>query len=454
MSIRKRLLISLLSLWTIIWAAIGLIAVERSNHEVEELLDAEFAQLAHVLRSIAQFGDLATTGLRGHDLAEVAHPYETKISFQLWQGKRLLAALGAAPSSRLADQLGYSDQAVGEQEWRVFGLPFNAQGRVLYVAQDYSIRREMVRYLTLHALQPMLWSLPLAALLIWFAVTDGLRSLTRLARDVGERSDRRLEPIADDEAPTEVRPLVGALNELMEQLRQTLFTERRFAADAAHELRTPLAIIRAHSQIARRAQDPREAETALQNVALGIDRAARLVSQLLALSRLSCENAQGQFDSASLSRVAKGVIDDVRGTALSKGIKLDYIAAENDACTVRAPSWSLEILLNNLIDNAIKFTAEGGRVRVGVEPIGASVRLVVSDSGPGIPAREREQVFDRFYRRPDQEQPGAGLGLSIVKRICDLYGATVHLADADPQQLDQGTRGLRVEITFDRVPGT
>jgi signal transduction histidine kinase len=454
MSIRNRLLLSLLSLWTVIWAAIAMVVVERSHHEVEELLDAELAQMAHVLRSIARNGDLQDMGSAGQVLEPIGHPYETKISFQLWDGQHLLAAFGAAPSARLAAQPGYSDQRIGAGEWRVFGLPCDEQEQILYVAQDYSIRRELVRYLTFNALQPILWSLPLAVLLIWLAVSDGLRSLSRLAHDVAARSDRRLEPVPADEVPMEVRPLVAALNGLMAQLRQTLSLERRFAADASHELRTPLAIIRTHAQIAQRMVDTPAAREALDHIAQGVERATRLVEQLLELSRLSYERARRESDRGSLLLAITDVAEDRRAAAQRKGIELDLSVPPDDIFTVGVPPAMLRVLLTNLVDNAIKFTPAGGQVSVTLDRTGEHVRLTVSDTGPGIPADARDRVFERFHRAPDQRAPGAGLGLSIVKRICELHRALIRLRDAAPDGQPQGMPGLRVEVLFDRLDST
>jgi signal transduction histidine kinase len=453
MSIRNRLLLSLLTLWIVIWAAIALVVVERSHHEVEELLDAELAQMAHVLRSIARHGDLWDSGPLGQTLIPIGHPYETKISFQLWDGEELLAAFGAAPSARLAAQPGYSDQRIGAGEWRVFGLPCDDQAQILYVAQDYSIRRELVSYLTFNALQPMLWSLPLAVLLIWLAVSDGLRSLARLARAVAARSDRRLEPIADEEVPLEVRPLVVALNALMEQLRRSLSLERRFAADASHELRTPLAIIRTHAQIARRLAEAPAAREALDNVTRGVDRATRLVSQLLDLSRLSYEHVQRGSERGSLLLVVSEAAEELRAAALGKGIRLDLSLPADDTFTVGVPPMMLRILVTNLLDNAIKFTPAGGRVFAGLDRSGRHIRLTVSDTGPGIPAHARARVFERFHRDADQLEPGAGLGLSIVGRICDLHQAMIRLTDAAPDARPGIMPGLRVEVLFNGGDG-
>lgn len=463
MSIRNRLLVSLLGLWITVWAAIAWVAFERSHHEVEEVLDAELAQMAHVLRSIAQSGKLAELELARQTLSPVGHPYETKISFQLWDGDSLISAFGAAPSTRLAKQLGYSDQEIAGTRWRVFGLPCQERGQVLYVAQDYSIRHELVQFLTRHALQPILWSLPLAVLLVWLAVTGGLAPLARLARDVAERSDRRLDPIGEEGLPAEIRPLIQAINRLMAQLRGTLAIERRFAADASHELRTPLAIIRTHAQVAQRAEDPLERNLALASVDRGVEQAARLVTQLLSLSRLGFESRQGDCEDASLVIAASDVAAERQQAAAVKSIRLDCHLPDRDSCPVGVSAAMLDVLIGNLVDNAIKYTAPGGRVTVDVVALPAGARLTVVDTGPGIPPEERERVFERFYRRSGGEQPGAGLGLSIVKRICDLHGATIRLSDAGAPSADSAAGpsalggaglgpvplpGLRVEIEF------
>jgi two-component system sensor histidine kinase QseC len=461
MSIRNRLLASLFGLWVTVWAAITLVTVERANHEVEELLDAELAQTANVLRSIALAGNLPNVGRRPHTLTPSGHPYEIKISFQLWDGDTLTSAFGGAPDTRLAENFGYSDTDLNGKTWRVFGLPGVDSSQALYVAQDHEIRRELVEYLTLHALQPILWSLPIALMMIWLAVSDGLRTLRRLANEVAERSDRRLAPISEVELPTETVPLVRALNALMEKVRQTLSIERRFAADASHELRTPLAIIRTHTQVAARAGDAKERKQALENALGGVDRAARMITQLLSLSRLNYDSAKRESDSGSLLLAVCDVLDGRRAAAAERFIQVTDRLPTSDICVVAVPTAILDVLIGNLVDNAIKFTPEGGRVSIEVTAVGAdALRLTVCDTGPGIPADQREQVFERFCRRADDKQPGAGLGLSIVARICDLHGAKITLSDANnltsaahatgSETTGTGV-GLRVDILLPRV---
>ena len=449
-SIRRRLLILLLGLWATVCVAVVLVAIERSQHEVEELLDAQLAQTARVLRRIALAGNLSDIEKTlPQTMSPLGHPYETKISFQLWDEDDLVASFGAAPSDRLAKEVGYSDRQIGPTKWRVFGLPYTTDDQYLYVAQDYSIRLELVQFLTVHALQPILWSLPVSILLIWYAVSDGLRPLIRLAGAVSRRSAKRLDPIGDDGMPiVEIQPLIDALNGLLERLRQTFAAERRFAADASHELRTPLAIISTHAQIARRSTDEAERNDAFDNLGRGIERATRLVSQLMIQARLGTAVAEPDGVSGSLARVVELAIEDLRSVAEDKTIALIHVRDGDDPLLVNVPALELEVLVGNLVDNAVKYTPPGGRVEVRAGRHGERVLLTVSDSGPGIAESERERVFDRFYRPAGQQAPGAGLGLSIVQRICELYDAEIELQDAR-EGVDAGVvQGLQVRLSL------
>ncbi|MCG6863474.1 MAG: sensor histidine kinase N-terminal domain-containing protein [Chromatiaceae bacterium] len=441
-SIRKRLLVLLLGLWTTVWIAIALITLDRSGHEVSELLDAQLAQTAQVLLQITEADTRQDPVISPQASSPMLHPYESKIGFQLWRKGKLISSFGAAPGATLAQMPGYSDQDIGGTQWRIFGLTVGQPNEILFVGQSYSIRQELIEFLTLHALQPILWSLPLTVLLLWLAVSDGLRPLQRLARDIGGRSAERLLPVDESMVPTEVRPLTNALNRLMEQLEQALSAERRFAADASHELRTPLAVIRTHAQIAQRSKDPRERSEALEQLIQGVDRATHLVSQLLTLARLVPSASETEPGTWSLCDTLAQVVEDKRRLARAKSIELRQIIPDADPCKVSMHPSVLGVLVRNLVANAIKYTPEGGWVRVSAETRGAQVLLRVADSGPGIPAVEKERIFERFYRPAGQSEPGAGLGLSIVQRICELHGARIRLRDGD-----EGF-GLNAEVTF------
>lgn len=444
-SIRHRLLISLLIVWVTIWIAVAAVSMERSNHEVGELMDAQLSQTAHVLRQITLAGNLPDVVGASQALSPIGHAYESMISFQLWRNRTLISRFGAAPDAALGHAPGFSNRDIADTRWRVFGLPTGNAGEMLYVGQSYAIRQELTEYLTLHALRPILWSLPLAILLIWLAVTEGLRPLRRLRSQISHRSADQLEPIELRGIPVEIRPLADALNGLMTRLDRALSAERHFAADASHELRTPFAAIRTHAQIAQRSQDPQERDQALAQLIRGIDRASHLISQLLILSRLQQRVSEGEATSSSLAVVAAQVLEDKRPLARAKTIALTLKTPAGDDAQAQIPPSPLAILIGNLLDNAIKFSPTNGQVQIMVLARRDHLLLQVLDSGPSIQVADRARVFDRFYRTVGEKALGAGLGLSIVRRICDLYGAEIELLDAD-----SGT-GLLVEVRFRRL---
>jgi signal transduction histidine kinase len=441
-SIRHRLLVLLLGLWATLWLAVAVITLERSGHEIEELLDAQLAQTANVLRQITLAGNLPDLARQDQALSPLGHPYENKISFQLWRRGELVSTFGGAPRGPLAEAPGFSDQEIGQTLWRVYGLPTGRPDEALFVAQSYSIRQELIQFLTIHALQPILWSLPLTVLIIWFAVADGLKPLHRLAAAIAKRSADRLAPIDEAVAPIETRPLTSAVNGLLEQLERALSAERRFAADASHELRTPLTAIRTHAQIAQRSRDPNERAEALARLVEGVDRAAHLVTQLLTLARLEPEAAQTAHPAASLSDAVLQVARDKRTLADAKSIDLALGLPDGEPSVVAVPYAALEVLVANLLDNAIKYSLAGSRVDVTLAARGSRHVLRIGDHGHGIPASERQRVLGRFVRREGHAEAGAGLGLSIVRRICELYGAELALLDGD-----DGV-GLLVEVVL------
>ena len=442
-SIRRRLMLSLFGLWILVWVAVAMIAFDRSGHEVDELLDAQMAQTAHVLRNLSSADPSSKMTMAPQTLSAVGHPYESKLSFQRWKGDQLVGSFGAAPAAPLVRKLGFSDQKpAGGASWRVFGLPGTQQDELLLVAQDSSIRKELVHFLTINTLQPVLWSLPLSMILIWLAVSDGLGPLYRLARSISRRSADRLGPIDGEGVPVEIRPLTQALNGLMERLDEALAMERRFAADASHELRTPFAIIRTHAQIAQRSNDPAERRQALDTLILGVDRATRLIAQLLILARLQGESQQVEQGVSSLAGAVSRAVAHQQAAAQSRSISLTTLVPEGLYSVVAVPGEVLGTLVGNLVENGVKYTPPRGRVEVALVPERGWLLLRVSDSGPGIPPANRERVFDRFYRQPGQSQAGAGLGLAIVRRICTLYGLVI--------ELEEGAEGvgLAVEVRF------
>jgi two-component system sensor histidine kinase QseC len=289
------------------------------------------------------------------------------------------------------------------------------------------VRHELERIVSWRILHPVFYVVPLLALLIWFGVGRGLAPLKELARQVRWRSPDNLEAVPDP-AMAEARPLVESLNKLLGRLREALDNERRFTADAAHELRTPLAVIKTNAQVAQRARNEEEYRSALESLVAGVDRCSRLVQQLMTLARLDPDGPSLEHRRLNLAKICAETLAEVANAALEKNIDLSLDA--DAPVPVRAQAAPLAILVRNLAENAVRYTPAGGHVRVSARIFDGFPELRVEDSGPGIPASERTRVFDRFYRLASGEGLGSGLGLSIVRRIADLHGATIALDEA------------------------
>jgi two-component system OmpR family sensor kinase len=269
---------------------------------------------------------------------------------------------------------------------------------------------------------------PIVALLVWVAVRRGLAPLARVADAVQKRTPQQLAPLSVSGWPREVAPLVDALNGLLGRLEQAIDAQRAFVADAAHELRTPLAALTLQAQLAERAESPEAREHALATLRGGLARATRMVEQLLALAREEPGVTGRPLQPLAPAALARTVVASLAPLATAKSIDLGVASADDDARVQGDPA-SMQTLWANLIDNAIRYTPSGGRIDVAVERSGGDVLLSVRDTGPGIPAADCHRAFERFARGADADVPGSGLGLAIVKRIAERHGGTVELRD-------------------------
>jgi len=436
-SIKRRLLVVLLLVTLLAWGVALVFSYRDTRHELDELLDGHLAQSASLL--IAQVGheadDLDT------ERAPQLHRYSRNVAFQVWeQGRKLVLHSASAPNTPLSStHEGFSNSRVDGKPWRVFSAWDDSRRFLIQVGERRKVRDKLAEDIAENLLQPLLLTLPVLALLIWFGVARGLRPLQTLSGQVAQRRADNLASLDDSVVPTEVLQLVQGLNHLFARLRDALDKERRFTADAAHELRTPLAAIMSQAQVARAAAADAERQRALDNVVLGCNRAAHLVDQLLTLARLEPEQLK-TGEACDLRALAVEVISELAPVAVRKNIELQL--AEGTA--VRAPGVAplLGILMRNLIDNAIRYSPPAGQVQVAVTRRADEAVFSVVDQGPGIPAGEQERVWERFYRVLGSEETGSGLGLSIVKRIADLHHAHVTLAAGEDGM------GLRVEVTF------
>jgi signal transduction histidine kinase len=281
----------------------------------------------------------------------------------------------------------------------------------------------------------VLVAIPLYGVLIWLIVGKGLRPLVDMAGAIRRRAPTSLDPLPESKVP-EVAPMTRELNALLERLRLALETQRRFTADAAHELRSPLTALQMQLDLVERAPTPQAARQAIAELRGAMRRAARLVDQLLTMARLDPEAAAETFVPVDLAGTAAAVAADLEPLAEAKRVELRL--GELQPATVRAQPSALHALVRNLVDNAVRYTSPGGRVTVAVR----GTMLEIEDTGPGIPAAERERVLDRFYRVPGSSAEGSGLGLAIVRQVAEAHGAELALSDADVG------RGLRVQVRF------
>jgi two-component system, OmpR family, sensor kinase len=433
-SLRARLLASLLGAVVLVGAVGGWVVYRNALAEADAFFDYHLQQTALILR------DQPVQYLFAPQLPPTNASYDFVVQVWSLDGVRVYLSKPHAVLPRITT-LGFSTVATSEERWRVFGV--QAATSVIQVAQPLSVREQRAAQLALQTLKPFALLLPVLGLVIWFAVGNALVPLQRLTQQLKARRVNALDPLPAASLPDEVQPLVQALNDLLGRLRAALERERAFMADAAHELRTPLTALDLQMGMLARASDEAERGAAMSTLSSGVQRAIRLVEQMLALARQE-PRADSQRMPVRLDDLAREIVAELVPLADAGRIDLGVAAAQ--PATVAADADALRTLLRNLVDNAVRYTPPGGRVDVSVEapapgaPGGA--RLTVTDDGPGIAPTERARVFDRFYRRPGTVPPGSGLGLAIVKAIADAHGATVELADGP------GAKGLAVTISF------
>ncbi|HZX28431.1 MAG TPA: ATP-binding protein, partial [Telluria sp.] len=375
------------------------------------------------------------------DHAPQLHKYSRHVAFQIWEnGQRLRLHSANAPQQPLADiDHGFSNRTIDGHPWRVFSTWDDAGVHLIHVAERADTRERLAQEIAGNLLLPLGIALPLLAILLWLAVTNALRPLTDLAQQVERREPDNLVPLDAATAPAEVIPLIERLNRLFVRIQDSFDNERRFTADAAHELRTPIAAIKAQAQVARGASDQAGRIHALDSAVAGCDRATHLIEQLLTLARLDSarENAT---ETCPLRQLAGEIVAEQAPAALDKNVHIE-LAAEN-SIAVRGLPALLRILLRNLIDNAVRHTPAGTLVTVRVGMIDGHPGISVTDNGPGLSPEELAKISQRFYRPPGTAASGSGLGLSIVKRIAEIHAAELRFA------VGETGAGLSVTVIF------
>ena len=440
-SLRMRLLMFLLAAIVLAGAVQGALAYRSALDEADALFDYHMQQTALALRSGLPV-DAQGLG-RGLDPQDENHEFIV----QVWtnEGLRIFESAVGAALPQIA-VLGFTNVQARGGTYRVFSLQTRSQ--VIQVAQNMAARQDMARSLALRTLAPLAFMAPLLVLAVWWGVSRSLAPVERVRRQLAQRQADDLSPVSDAQLPDEVQPLVSELNLLFERVQRAFDAQQHFVADAAHELRSPLAALRLQLQGLQRAGDDAARAAAAERLSAGIDRATRLVEQLLALARQ--EAAATPAEPVDLRAVAQLALADVAPAAQARGTDAGLLDA--DAATapviVRGSAEALRMLVRNLLDNAIKYTPPGGRVDVQVraQSGGQAVLLTVEDSGPGIDPEHRDRALQRFVRVGSNSTPaattGSGLGLAIVQAIAQRHGAVVELGTSER------LGGLRVAVRF------
>lgn len=480
-SIRRRTLLLVLGLLGLTLSLISYWSYTDARHEVEEVFDAELLQTARLVAGLvgrdmpsAEREALQATldeAISGQDTMGQAgvdaHQYEGKLGLLVMdgQGGALLHSAGSPVSA--FDQLplaqfratapslaaaavptlagvaaGFRDADLNQHAWRLLLLHDRADDLWILVGERADVRGELAAKIALRSLVPDLLGLPLVALLVWLAVGWGLSPLDRMVRLLKSRAPDSLSPLVVGPVPVELEAMVASINRLMVQANELLARERRFLAYAAHELRTPLTVLRIQAHNAAHAPDATDRGAALKQLDSSVLRATRVVEQLLTLARLEPGAAELDLQPVNMLVQVREQLAELTPLALGRQQELTLDASGQDDWQLLVDAHCLDVLLQNLVSNAVQHTPEGGQVVVCLQAEPDAVSLCVQDSGPGVPAAQRSQVFEPFFRQGPAQ--GAGLGLAIVARIVELHAARITLGDSP-----QG--GLQVCVRWPRA---
>lgn len=428
-SLRRFLFVSIALLVLAMTLVATLATYYQASHEVEELFDAQLVQNARLIALLSSSNDYQIDPAVMHPTGP-GHSYERDVAVQRWsESGELLLASDSVPEMPLsAFAGGLSRSRIGDKDWHVFTqrLP---DGEWLMVAESGRARADLVQGAALAVIAPFLVTIPLVLVLVTAAIGRGLRPLSALVSAVRARDHSNLHSLNTPAARVrELAPLESALNDLLAQLQDALLREKRFTADAAHELRTLLTVLKLHADNARTLADPAEVQASLEKLQAGVARATRMVAQLLALARidpLQAGDAQGR---TLVLPVLRQSLADLMPLAEARHQQLelcDQVAGDQAAkVTVRLHAEALDILVRNLVENALRYSPQGGAVQVTVKVDAGWVQIVVEDDGDGVPLALAARVTERFFRG-HQDGYGAGLGLSIVSRIVQLGGGSL-----------------------------
>jgi signal transduction histidine kinase len=449
-SLHGRLLLTILIVISLIWGAWFGCQVLQTRQQQESAWDEISRDTAEkIITSVPRDLELTSQppGFRVPESTASRLP-QRRMSFQIWLhgGERLLFGsplLGRTPLK--ADfRDGPATARIGDEEWRVFALS-DAENRIqVQIGKPQSELDAAARYQLRITLLAAVVTFVLLAVAIWIVIRGSLRSVDRIQATIQARHSLDLEPLPNTELPSELQPLVDSFNRLLVQLSAALEGERRFIADAAHELRTPLAALTAHAELALNARDGRSEREALVNLMAVVKRSGRLSEQLLDLARI---DSRAEANGSKAIELHELVLVVARDFEVMASKKQQTLSLQIEPCAMQGYIDELGILIRNLIDNALRYAGNGGRIEISCKnatSVGGAkeVRLRVADDGPGVPAEERGRIFDRFYRVAGSSERGSGIGLSLVARVAQMHGASIEVSEGI------AGRGFAVTVSF------
>lgn len=434
-----------LSMWlalaiVIVAAAAGVFSFASATADAHAMQDSQLGQTAYL---ISRLDAVPAAPLAREQAGDDDYDARVVVRFLRTENGKPAPLPARAPvfSNLLKEEL--QTVVVGKEQWRVF-VKTNAKGVRVAVGQQTAVRDAAARANAVRTLMPILFLVPVLVLLVTVLVRQMFQPLKALSAELGRRPEHDLGQLNKAGLPSEVWPFVEEINELLARIGRSMSSQRRFIADAAHELRSPLTAMSLQAERLGATDMPQEARTRLGALIAGLRRTRILLDQMLMLARIQ-EPSNAGMESVSLDQVIREVLEDLVPLAEEKNIDLGVIG-DVDA-RVRAQLVDLKVLVKNLVDNAIRYTPEGGRVDITVEKVDGSVTLQVDDTGPGIPPEERERVFDPFYRVLGNGEIGSGLGLAITRTVAASIGASIELRDAAAP-----ATGLRALVKFDSRP--
>lgn len=436
-SLKTRLIVLLGSVVAAIAMVQAAVSYRAAQEEANELLDLHIRGVAYSLRGSVINPAAVLAPSRQDSEAEF------DVVVQIWgpDGHRVYQSHAHEALPGIAAGEGFSTLYAGSDRWRVFET--SLAGHRIQVAQHMDVRREMAAQMAVRALWPIVGSTPLLLLAVWWIVGATFRPVERSRRALAERDASDLKPLPLEGMPDEVLPLMREFNLLLARVTSLVESQRRFVADASHELRSPLTAMKLQVRAVRQAASDQARGILLDRLEEGMDRGHRLVEQLLALARQENDaQATVRLSAIDLDDVARDVVAEYAPVAVRRSIDLGVVAPCR--IPVTADESLVRTMLSNLVDNAIRYTPERGRIDVSVEWIDSKPGIVVNDSGPGIPPSEWSRVFERFYRVPGSPGSGSGIGLAIVKQVAARLGATVSLGVSP-------LGGLSARVRFSKV---